>query len=273
MLKLILSRVEPEVLNLPVAPKFSQDVIENVDRIVALAEAEIGTPIHEDYYKCSKDRFRTLLAITLMNFPEGSKLLDIGNAPGYLAMMLRHAGYEVFGVNLSDAWNSTYPTDRCLEDFSVVSCDIEKDSLPYGDESFSGIVFTEVLEHIAVQHPAKLMVEFKRVIAPSGMIIFSTPNVCNISNLLALLKGKNIFWDTRIFYGSTDRHNREFTPDEVLELFLGAGFVTRAFFGINDHANWRAGAADEVYKYLAAIEGASHSLLRNTIVGLFQRGA
>ena len=56
-----------------------------------------------------------------------------------------------------------------------------------------------------------------RVLKP-GAVLFSPPAMCAdlLANLLALAKGKNIFYDTRDFYGSTDRHNREYTPAEVV---------------------------------------------------------
>lgn len=102
---------------------------------------------------------------------------------------------------------------------------------------------------------------------------FSTPNVCNVSNVVSLLKGNNIFWDSDIFYGDTDRHNREFTPREVRSLFESNGFVTRAYFGMNDHANWRSGSAQHLYDYQAIYGTPEHGLMRNTIVGVFGKAS
>ena len=103
-----------------------------------------------------------------------------------------------------------------------------------------------------------------------GKVLFSTPNVCNLSNVIALMKGSNVFWPTEIFFGSTDRHNREFTPAEVKKLFLEGGFKIHEFFGINDHANWRTNTQDDIYAFLGT-NPESHSMLRNTTVGVFGR--
>lgn len=273
MITSIIKSTDSETVGLPAAPALPGDIRQAVDRVIGLAEAEIGDPVQQDYYKCSRDRFAVLLAMTITYLPAGSTLLDIGNAPGYFAIMLKHAGYKVVGINLSDAWNATYPSPDCLKDFEVRACDIEKEALPYKDQSFDGIVFTEVLEHVAIKHPRELLKEFERVLRPGGLVIFSTPNVCNISNLVALMKGKNIFWDCDIFYGSTDRHNREYTPKEVRAVFESAQFATRSFFGINDHANWRSGAAEDIYEFLGSNPGEAHALLRNTVIGVFERSA
>ena len=269
----IIRNADSDAVCLPEAPVFPDALTARVEEILAIAEAEIGEPVNLDYYKCSRARFCTLLAMAMTSLSPGASLLDIGNAPGYLAIILKHAGFKVTGINLSDEWNATYPSPACLTDFNVRPCDIEKEALPFPDQSFDGIVFTEVLEHIAIKHPKDILPEFARVLRPGGAIIFSTPNICNISNVAALLKGMNIFWDSDIFYGSTDRHNREYTPKEVLAAFEAAQFQTTSYFGMNDHANWRSASALDTYAFLAAHPGHSHALLRNTIIGVFSKPA
>lgn len=242
---------------------------QSVDHLIQTLSLDLGPIAKSDYFKCSRDRFSHILRLAYEALPRGSHLLDIGNAPGYLGEALRLSGYAVSGINLSEAWNSTYPDSSYLDRFGVLACDIEKSSLPYPDHAFDGIVFTEVLEHIVIKRPEDLLPEFKRVLKPGGIVLFSTPNVCNLSNICALALGKNVFWPTSIFYGSTDRHNREWTPLEVRQLFADAGFRVDFFYGMNDHANWRTGAASEIYSLLAD-EPKEHALLRNTIIGVFR---
>jgi 2-polyprenyl-3-methyl-5-hydroxy-6-metoxy-1,4-benzoquinol methylase len=151
----------------------------------------------------------------------------------------------------------------------VREADIEKEPLPYPDHTFDALVFTEVLEHVAIKSPAELLQEFRRVLLPGGILIFSTPNVCNLSNVIALLRGKNIFWPMEMFYGSLDRHNREWTPGEVELLFQDAGFEMISMWGMCDHSNWRMGAADAIYDRYAALVD-QFAMMRNTIVGVFR---
>ena len=102
-----------------------------------------------------------------------------------------------------------------------------------------------------------------------GTLFLSTPNVCNISNVAALLNGANIFWRPEQFYGSLDRHNREFVPAEVRDTLREAGFSIRHLYGFNCHSNWRAGGAEFAYRVVAEI-GDEHPLLRNTIMAVAQ---
>lgn len=269
ILNAILNAFDEKGIDLPM-PQPGLDINNRkIESLMKMLESELGEAAHSDYFKCCRERFSQIVNLAMRHVPAGGRLLDIGNAPGYLGLALLKAGFSVDGINLSDAWNSTYPDQECLNRFNVKSCNIEQDRLPYSDKSFDGIVFTEVLEHIAVKAPVQILQEFKRVLKPNGVVLFSTPNVCNLSNIVALAKGVNVFWRPEIFYGSLDRHNREYTPGEVRELFDKGGFQVLDFYGINDHANWRSGVADDIYSFLGS-EPIEHSLLRNTIIGVFR---
>ena len=266
----ILDVADSEAIGLPAANEVAPHVRQIAMDVMTVTRSKIGPEATEsEYFKSCEERFETLLTMALQHLPEGGRVLDIGNAPGYLAIMLAQAGYLIDGVNLSDAWSSSYPHPSYVDQFRVKVADIEKEALPYSNGIFDCIVFTEVLEHIAVKHPRDFLPEFRRVLRKNGVVIFSTPNVCNVSNIVSLLQGKNIFWDTEIFYGSTDRHNREFTPLEVRKLFEESGFITREWFGMNDHANWRSGSARYIYDYQAKHGVPDHGLMRNTIIGVF----
>lgn len=270
ILHAILNAFDDEAVGLPPAPSFLEPTMQGAAQVMLSLTAELGSIADSDYFKCSRERFTHIVQLAIELLPQGSRLLDIGNAPGYLAQALFKAGYAVTGINLSDDWNATYPDSGYLERFYVKACNIELNCLPYADQAFDCIVFTEVLEHISTKHPDELLSEFKRVLKSGGVVLFTTPNVCNLSNILALATGKNVFWPTPIFYGSTDRHNREWTPKEVRQLFEHAGFRTDYFYGMNDHANWRTGVADQIYVLLNS-NIKSHALLRNTIVAAFRK--
>lgn len=263
---------EPDTIGLPAGAPTSPHVAQKAAAILERAEELIGKDaVGGAYYQSSRDRFDALLRLSLAHIPAKGRVLDIGNAPGYLAIMLLQAGFNIDGVNLSDEWNSTYPDPKYVKLFRTVSSDVEKQALPYADASFDAIVFTEVLEHIAITHPKEILGEFTRVLKPGGKVMFSTPNVCNVSNIVALAKGLNVFWGADIFYGSTDRHNREWAPGEVASLFDEAGYDALEMFGINDHANWRGGAAQHIYEFQASHGTPEHGLMRNTIVGVFAK--
>jgi 2-polyprenyl-3-methyl-5-hydroxy-6-metoxy-1,4-benzoquinol methylase len=250
-------------------PEAVSENIGNARQLVENIEKHI-TSHYADYFKISKERYSNYISAAKSYLPNNSNILDVGNAPGHVAMCLHELGFDITGINLNAEWRKTYPDQKWVEIFSVVECDIENSKLPFADDRFDGILFTEVLEHIAITDPRKILEEFRRVLKPEGIIIFSTPNVCNISNIYALLHGMNVFWSPDIFYGSLDRHNREYTPTEVVHCFRQAGFEIVEMWGINDHGNWRNGGNEFAYDFLSK-HGDDSSLLRNTIVGVFKK--
>ena len=138
------------------------------------------------------------------------------------------------------------------------------------EDFITRLASTDVLEPMAVRNPVWVAGEMCRVLRPGGRVIFSTPNVCNISNMYALMMGKNIFWDPGVFYGSLDRHNREYTISEVTACFTSAGFSQEYLWAINDHSNWRGGGNEFAYEYTARY-GDDHVLTRNTTLGIYKK--
>jgi len=59
--------------------------------------------------------------------------------------------------------------------------------LPFPDETFDLLLFTEVIEHLT--YPQIMMAELARVLKPGGALIITTPNICSLGNRLATLLG------------------------------------------------------------------------------------
>jgi len=182
---------------------------------------------------------------------------------------MHEMGHEITGINLNAEWRTTYPDRRWLELFSVRECDIEHEDLPIDARSLMQSCLRKCLSTLRSQIQSRSLQAGSRIEGWRYALV-STPNVCNLSNVIALCLGHNIFWPKNIFYGSLDRHNREWTPSEARSAFVDAGFGERAFFGINDHSNWRTGASDLAYRIVGEL-GETHSMLRNTIVGVFSK--
>ncbi|MBD2004102.1 MULTISPECIES: class I SAM-dependent methyltransferase [Cyanophyceae] len=237
--------------------KDAQNLLNKVEKLVASND-------HGGYFKASTPRYLHYWAAA-MALPTKSKVLDVGSAPGHVGIGLNLLGMEVVGVNLNEEWRSTYPSLEWVQKLGVIEHDFEQAPLPYADNTFDAVYFAEVLEHIAIKNPLEVLSDLRRVLKPDGMLVLSTPNLCNISNIYALLNEVNIFWSPEIFYGSLDRHNREYTPKEVYDVVEKAGFTNIQMYGINSYCNWRSGTGDYAYKVVAAL-GDNHPLLRNTIV-------
>jgi SAM-dependent methyltransferase len=97
--------------------------------------------------------------------PGGSRVVDVGCGVGTSTRMLREAGYEALGTDLSE---------RFLPDeagFMVV--DFEDAALP--DDSFDAAGTLNVIEHVA--RPQRFLDEMVRVVRPGGHVIVASPNL------------------------------------------------------------------------------------------------
>ncbi len=147
--------------------------------------------------------WRYLETLTEMIPWSGKRVLDIGIFPGHLAMALKALGCDVLE-----------------EEIAVTRAIVDRDPLPFSDNSLDGVLFTEVLEHL-LYDPMKVVEEIYRVLRPNGQLLVSTPNVLRIENRIKLILGQNIYPAHDYFYFSNlyRRHNREYTMQEVINLF------------------------------------------------------
>lgn len=70
-------------------------------------------------------------------------------------------------------------------------CNIEKEKIPYADESFDLIICDSILEHTL--KPKHLLTEMFRVLRPGGSFIVVVPNAISIIRRWHYLRGRNIF--------------------------------------------------------------------------------
>ncbi len=102
----------------------------------------------------------------------GKRVLDAGCGTGYGAAELAKTAYSVVGVDsAADALSYAreqyrLPTLR----FEQASCS----ALPHPDASFDLVVAFEVIEHLPDWR--EFLMEMRRVLAPAGQFIVSTPN-------------------------------------------------------------------------------------------------
>ncbi|MDE3159721.1 MAG: methyltransferase domain-containing protein [Acidobacteriota bacterium] len=106
--------------------------------------------------------------------------------------------------------------------------DAERDIYPYPDGAFQTVICCELLEHLA-NDPMHLMAEVNRVLQTGGHFVLSTPNIASLRSVAAVLHRAHpgLYQQfIRPKNGSADpRHAREYTPDELRNLFEGSGFA------------------------------------------------
>jgi SAM-dependent methyltransferase len=114
------------------------------------------------------------------------------------------------------------PTYQERYEFSYEHFNVERETFPYPEQTFNVVLFCEILEHLLID-PSAALSEIHRVLRPGGYLLVTTPNVLACQNVLKLAVGQNIY-DRYSGYGIYGRHNREYTPQEVMELLQSCGF-------------------------------------------------
>ena len=105
--------------------------------------------------------------------------LDIGSGDGSLIRLLRGQ------LELNSRACDYTDTLMELEGQAVDVANLDLEALPYPDEGFDLITFTEVVEHVE-NHRAVLR-DIQRVLRPGGLVVISTPNILNLKSRLRFL--------------------------------------------------------------------------------------
>ena len=149
-----------------------------------------------------------------------ARVLEAGCASGYFGEALKHAGHEVWGVEMSAnaAAEAREKLDRVfvgtIEEF--LACDAVKEM------RFDYITFGDVLEHLV--DPEQVLKDCRRILSPGGSIAASIPNVAHKAVRLMLLEGR---WDYAGFGILDNTHLRFFTRNSIVELFTNTRFQIR----------------------------------------------
>lgn len=122
------------------------------------------------------DRVLEILGRTV-DLRSAPRVLDIGAGQGALSARLKDAGARVSAC------------DVVPEQFDVPGVDfrpVKSDGrLPFDDASIDAAVAIEVLEHIDGHD--RFFAEVARVLAPGGVVMFTTPNILSLKSRLRFL--------------------------------------------------------------------------------------
>jgi len=105
--------------------------------------------------------------------------LDIGSGNGSLIRLVqRHFQVESRACDYTSGLME-------IPGQAVEVADLNHQPLPYGDDSFDLVTFTEVVEHLENHHD--VCREIRRVLRPGGLLIVTTPNILNLKSRLRFL--------------------------------------------------------------------------------------
>ncbi len=189
-----------------------------------VAKAEpVGCSVDYDYflfenrYRGSEETIKER-QIGYVELFKGSskKILEIGAGRGELLELFSEAKLAAYGVDV-DQGMVKYATSKGLE----VNC---KDACQHlenlQDDSLSGIIAVQVIEHLPLDYFRSLLSQAHRVLEPGGRLVFETINPCSI---VALTQ----------HYFRDPTHVSPLHPDTTSYLMESAGFVSIKSTNIN----------------------------------------
>lgn len=194
-------------------------------QILNSVKSEIKDPYESRYFDRHQYRYQYILKkIEHLNLPRDARILDIGCYPLHMFTTLEREGFRLYGIS-SEHEAVRHP--------SIKTANIEKAKLPFKNDFFDLILFSEVMEHLVI-NPMIYLSEFQRVLRTNGRLIVTTPNAAGFHKIIPLLLGrstyfpledlyKTAFHDDTIYY----RHNREYTMGELSEILTNAQFIVR----------------------------------------------
>lgn len=186
-----------------------------------LQDNNLDTSVESNnYFSFHKDRFNFLIKKLQENYHDGKSFLELGSFRGYMMIAASLIGYKVSGVDLEKYVDEIRELSEKYN-FTNLPLDLEKNILPFQDNSFDVIVFSEVLEHLNF-HPGRVFSEIARVLKKNGHVIVTTPNLSRLNNIVKLIFNNSINAELdQPFHEGT--HYREYTSQEIVYLMKEAG--------------------------------------------------
>jgi len=189
-----------------------------------------------DYLNVHMNRFIETVSLLQTIIQSEMRIVDVGSYGSLVPALIDI--FNVSNITLTEPLHENKPSseDSFLKNarngerysFHVDRFDIEG-AFPFSDASFDIVIFTEVLEHLS-RDPSHTMSEINRITKLGGCIVLSTPNCASMRSVLRILRGGNPnIYPIYQRKPSTDRHNHEYVPWEILELLKLSGYTLSTF--------------------------------------------
>jgi len=158
--------------------------------------------------------------------PAGARVLDLGCGPGWVSHNLV-GDYALTGVDVEED-----AIKLCQSLYDAEYMVGSAFDLPFSDNEFDAVIFTEAIEHFVDPKPA--VAEIARVLKPGGMTLVTTPNCGSLFWVLIENTWHRFFGGPCKPY-SEDVHPSRFTRrslGEMLGEWLDVESVSTVWFGL-----------------------------------------
>lgn len=215
--------------------------------------ADIGKILHKSPYNSFEQNLfdkiyqkETLIRLkrTIENIPvaaPGTHLVDIGCYAPMISLYSQLLGYQTISALANYDWDALSKKITKESDdlrINVYIQDVEKQKLPFDDQSVDVVLLLEVFEHFSID-PVFVLAEINRILKPGGVLVLSVPNILHPLFGFNHLLGKNPCKEPYNGYDA-NRHNRLYTPFEIKQLASDTGFVTDMLATVHTSSGWLA---------------------------------
>ena len=177
-------------------------------------------------------------------------VLEVGAAPGHLAYFMGRVGYNVSAIDLDPSRIHKEVKNEIKE---TVHRDIERENMPYDDDTFDAVLLAEVFEHLSVD-PLHALSEIRRILKPNGKLVLTTPNLYFLERVRQFLGFKEgVLWGSpRDSFGELNKkghrgHIRVHTKSELVDTLERSGYdVINTEYDMMEWNYWESGKPDGV---------------------------
>lgn len=150
-------------------------------------------------------------------------LLDVGSNAAFACMYATRRKGPTTLINYGHGGGADLQCNDIV--LPVRLLDIQRDDFPFADGTFDSVLFLEVVEHLSVD-PMRTMSEINRVTRTNGALLMTTPNIISYRSIAQAIAGKHPHLSSKYLKDDcADRHNREYTPEELSEMVRSSGYA------------------------------------------------
>ncbi len=171
------------------------------------------------------------------NYMDKGLLLDLPAGDGVNSRHLVSSGFKVVAGDI-------FPENIYGDGIAIEKVDLEK-PLPFPDENFDGILFSEGIEHLDAQ--IRCLKEMARILKPGGLLVVTTPNVLHLAGRMSsLLTGhahnnRSPVVATAQYWADTSKDGRDSEEPYFGHVFLINMFQLRFYL---EHAGFEVVSVD-----------------------------